>query len=157
MRYHYFYQSAKNENFDGWMTAKDRNDVYAQLKKRGIKPFKVLGRDPIGLKRWMAIVVLGLAVIVLAWLLLSEAIVAKKQPRAQLYGDPAILQQLSADGWRKTFNDGNAWFARHAIQAATCDCEATNREMVLDVKPLRILCLHQHDAAQGRGSQYCFT
>ena len=36
MKYHYFYQSKKNENLDGWIVAKNRDDAYAQLKKQGI-------------------------------------------------------------------------------------------------------------------------
>ena len=67
MKYHYFYQSKKNENLDGWIVAKNRDDAYIQLKKQGIKPYKVLGRNPIGWKRWTAIVVFALAAVYFFW------------------------------------------------------------------------------------------
>lgn len=139
MRYHYFYQTAKNENLDGWITAKDRNDAYVQLKKQGIKPIKVVGRDPIRWQLWAAVGVLAAAVAILAWMLAKEETMPQELPRAQLYGDPAIIQQISADGWRKTFDAGDAWLARHAIPASTCNCRdnlLTNVELA--TRPLAI-------------------
>lgn len=53
----------------------------------------------------------------------SEETAPQELPRAQLYGDPAIIQQISADGWRKTFGEGDAWLARHAIPGVRCDCK----------------------------------
>ena len=50
-KFHYFYQSKENRNLDGWIAAKSRDDVYAQLRKVGIKPYKVVGKDPIAWKR----------------------------------------------------------------------------------------------------------
>jgi len=138
MRYHYFYQTSKNESLDGWLAAKDRNDAYAQLRKRGIKPYKLVGRNPVAWKRWTAIGVLGMAVAALSILLVADRpVVETEEPRAQLYGDPAIIQQLSADGWRRTFDAGNAWFARHAIPASLCDCrDQPPTDIVLSVAPL---------------------
>lgn len=139
MRYCYYYQTRENEKREGVITAKNRNDAYAQLKKHGIRPTKVIGRDPIGWKRWAAIAVLALMVIVLACLLATEENVKQDLPRSQLYGDPAIIQQISADGWRKTFGAGDAWLARHAIPASMCDCrENTSTNIVLDTKPIKI-------------------
>lgn len=123
MKYHYFYQSKKNENLDGWIVAKDRDDAYVQLKKQGIKPYKVLGRNPIAWKRWAVIIALLVAVGYL-WVSLRKASApVMAATRATLYGDASTIQSLSADGWRVTFkNEGDAWLARHAIPAVVCDC-----------------------------------
>lgn len=133
MKYRYYYRNSANEALDGWISAKDRNDAYAKLKAQGIKPFKVEGRDPIGWKRWAAIAVLLGVCLSLArtlWKVEAEAEVAV---RNQLYGDPATIQQLSADGWRAAFgNEGDAWLARHAIPGANCDCGAEKPEVELD-------------------------
>lgn len=138
MRYHFFYQSKDNKSLDDWIVAKDRNDAYTQLRKRGIKPYKLLGRNPIAWKRWAAIGVLSASVAVLAWMLIEEKTETQDdtEPRAQLYGDPAIIQQLASNGWRDTFSLGDAWFARHAIPAGECDCPTDSPH--LDAKHLAI-------------------
>ena len=138
MRYHYFYQTSRNESLEGWINAKDRNDAYTQLRKQGIKPYKLIGRNPLAWKRWAAIGVLAAVVVILSLLQISNRPTAVlEEPRSQLYGDPAIIQQLSADGWRRTFADGgDAWFARHAIPASVCDCPSEGVE--LTTKPLAI-------------------
>ena len=63
MRYHYYYQTKENKSLDDWLVAKDRNDAYAQLRKRGIKPYKLVGRNPLAWKRWAAIGVLAAALV----------------------------------------------------------------------------------------------
>ena len=139
MKYRYYYRNRDNEALDGWITAKDRNDAYAKLKAQGIKPFKVEGRDPVGWKRWTAIAVLvGVCAGLLLALIKLEA-EEKMEPRAQLYGDPATIQQLSADGWRAAFggDEGDAWLARHAIPASVCDCGEGTRPN-LSVKAVKI-------------------
>ena len=49
MKYQYFYQTKTNENRDGWITAKNRAEAYAALRKQGIRPYRVVGDDPV---RW---------------------------------------------------------------------------------------------------------
>lgn len=139
MKYRYHYRNRDNEALAGWIVAKDRNDAYAKLKAQGIKPFKVEGKDPVAWKRWAAIAVLAGACLSLARALLKVEAEERMEPRAQLYGDPAIIQQLSASGWREAFggDEGDAWLARHAIPASTCDCSEGQRPE-LDVKPVRI-------------------
>ena len=100
MRYHYFYQTSENKSDDAWIDAKDRNDAYAKLRKQGVKPYKLLGKDPIAWKRWAAIGALSVLVAGLTtWILLApRPAVATVEERAQLYGDPATIQQLAVDG-----------------------------------------------------------
>ena len=123
MKYHYYYQSSKNENIDGWITAKSRDDAYAQLRKANIKPYKVVGKNPLAWKRWTTIVVLSLALIAA---LLALHYFSTPEPtaiRAALYGDAATIQRLAANDWRDTFTDpGDAFLARHAIPGVVCDC-----------------------------------
>lgn len=162
MRYHYFYQSHENKTLDDWIVAKDRDDAYAQLRKRGVKPFKVLGRNPYAWKRWTAIAVLaavaaGLSVILLRGraktLREAEEAAFASEERSQIYGDNAILHELVSDGWRGAMgNEGDAWLARHAIPGVTCSCgaaganpsssasaDARSRERpALDMSPVRI-------------------
>ena len=139
MKYRYHYRNSANEALDGWITAKDRNDAYAKLKAQGIKPFKVEGRDPVGWKRWTAIAVLLGVCAGLGLALIKAEAEEKVEPRAQLYGDPATIQQLAADGWRGAFggDEGNAWLARHAIPASVCDCGEGARP-ALSVKAVKI-------------------
>ncbi|MBP5791219.1 MAG: hypothetical protein J6W80_03040 [Kiritimatiellae bacterium] len=124
MRYHYFYQTSKNENLDGWISAKDRRDAYRRLKRElGIKPYKLVGRDPLPWKLWSAIAALSAVVGLLLLRQAMQGSVSMESERGQLYGDPAMIRSLALDGWRRTFNDpGDAWFARHAIPASFCDC-----------------------------------
>ena len=105
MRYRYFYQSKENKSCEGWIDAHDRNDAYNQLRKQGIKPYKLLGRNPLAWKRWAAIGVLGVATAVLAVVLMRKLADDRREAfawedRAQLYGDPSLLRELAADGWR---------------------------------------------------------
>ncbi len=144
MRYHYFYQTSSNENKDGWIVAKDRADAYSRLRALKIKPYRLEGRNPLAWKRWAAIGVLAVAVVALACALIVEknsepALEAPllSEERSQLYGDPSIVQRLSADGWRETFPDrGDAWLARHAVPGLACDCGASDGNVQLSCEPL---------------------
>ena len=151
MRYHYFYQSHENKTLDDWIVAKDRDDAYAQLRKRGIKPFKVLGRNPYAWKRWAAIAVLATVAVGLSAVILrsrarnlreAEMAAFASEERAQIYGDNALLHELASDGWRKAMgNEGDAWLARHAIPGVMCDCAAdgaASSSSTLDTSPIRI-------------------
>ena len=125
MRYHYYYQTKDNRSLDDWIVARDRSDAYAQLRKRGIKPYRLDGRNPLAWKRWAAIGVLAAIVVVLAAALFVESgdNAPVSEERSQLYGDPATLQNLSANGWRDAFqNEGDAFLARHAIPGILCNC-----------------------------------
>lgn len=143
MKYHYFYQTSKNETLDGWISAKNRYDAYKKLKREGIKPYRMLGKDPLEWKRWSAIAILSAALASSVFLyFFTRKAPPSEEPRGQLYGDPEILQQLSADGWRGTFeNPGDAWFARHAIPASHCGCRdagTENREQATDLSTERL-------------------
>lgn len=119
MRYRYFYQTKENESREGWIAARDRNDAYAQLRKRGIRPYRLLGRNPLAWRRWAAVSVLIVAAAFAGAVAVREASSRRSayafEDRAQVYGDPAVLAELTGAGWRSVFADsGDAWLARHA-------------------------------------------
>lgn len=130
MKYHYFYQDKTNTSLEGWLEARDRNDAYKRLRSQGIKPYKLIGNNPIAWKRWTAIAVLTVACVGFAIYAYHarKAVVEvlteiSELDRMQLYGDASIIQKISACGWRGTFeDDGDAWLARHAIPGQLCDC-----------------------------------
>ena len=145
MKYHYFYQSKENKSCDGWIDARDRNEAYALLRKRGVKPYKLLGRNPLPWKRWAAVGVLAATAATLGVVVVSELAADRRaafgcEDRSQIYGDPELLQKLTADGWRKAVgNEGDAWFARHARPGIPCDCRDTSGNPVrISAEPLRI-------------------
>ena len=132
MRFVYEYRTSDNALHHGIVVAADRDAAYEALKARGIRPARLVEAPGIlnklfgkG-KRWIAIVSLA-AVLLLAvsvWLHEWYATRYAEEERAQIFGDPAILQQLEADGWRGAFggDEGAAWMARHAIPGRICDC-----------------------------------
>lgn len=103
------------------MKASDRDSAFAALRAQGIRPSKV--EEAPGLlnklfgkgKRWMAIVVLALLAAIGWWLTVSE-----REPdweeRSQIYGDPVLIKELSADNWAAVFaNEGDRFLAVYAV------------------------------------------
>ena len=117
-KFHYFYQSKANENLDGWIAAKSRDDAYAQLRKVGIKPYKVVGKDPLAWKRWTAIAVLAAALAgTYAWLALRPAPSIPEEPsvRHQIYGAESVIRNGMATEWAVCGLDtGEKFLARYA-------------------------------------------
>ena len=122
MKYHYFYQTSKNESADGWIAAKDRNDAYAQLRKRGIKPYKLLGKNPLPWRRW-ALVAVPMAALAgmsawLAWGTKDNVAGARAEfevARHQIYGDRSIIENGIATRWSACgLSAGEQHLARYA-------------------------------------------
>lgn len=141
MRFVYQYRTSGNEVKRGEIAAPDRETAFQTLKAQGIRPAKL--EEAPGLfnklfgkgKRWIAIVALGgaFAAAICVILSLNDEITYAYEERAQLFGDPFILKKLSADGWRTTFpNEGDAWFARHAIPGVECGCPKNDNDATRD-------------------------
>lgn len=118
-KFHYFYQSKENKNLDGWIAAKSRDDAYAQLRKVGIKPYKVVGKDPLAWKRWAAIVVLALALAgTYAWIALRPAPVSEEEQtvhRHQIYGAESVIRNGMATDWAVCdLDEGEQFLAKYA-------------------------------------------
>lgn len=129
MKYQYFYQTKNNEERSGWIKARNRQDAFTQLRRQGIKPYKLKGDDPIAWKRWAAIVGLAIALVAVSSAFLRterRARVTEGEPmtvvRSQVYGDPAYLKSLEVDGYARAFPDPwDRFLARHAIPGRVCD------------------------------------
>ena len=120
-KFHYFYQSKSNENLDDWIVAKSRDDAYALLRKRGIKPYKVVGKDPIAWKRWTAIVVLAAALAVALYIIFAPSsqfpVPGSRLPvyRHQIYGAESVIRNGIATEWAACGLDaGEKFLARYA-------------------------------------------
>ncbi len=99
MKYRYFYQTKENENKEGWIKAKSRENAYALLRKSGIRPYRLVGDDPINWKPYAALA----AIIVLATALAAVLIVGREdrrpRPRAQLVGEREVISAGVYSGW----------------------------------------------------------
>ena len=54
MKYQYLYQTKENENREGWINAKNRAEAYAALRRQGIRPYRLIGDDPVQWQPWAA-------------------------------------------------------------------------------------------------------
>ena len=99
MKYRYLYQTKDNENKEGWINAKSRENAYAELRKAGIRPYRVIGDDPLNWKPYAA----GAAIVILATALAAVLLVGREDmrphPRAQLVGDRAVIDAGVYSGW----------------------------------------------------------
>ena len=106
MKYQYFYQTKTNENRDGWITAKNRAEAYAALRKQGIRPYRVVGDDPVRWQPWaIGALVAALTVALAAVLLFRTASAADGLParRCQIIGEAETVRAGVADGWAAVF------------------------------------------------------
>lgn len=159
MKFVYQYRTSDNVQHSGTLVARDRETAFQTLKAQGIRPArldeapglvnKILGKG----KRWIAIFILLLALSITLCVMLrtqSEIPAAStdtdtmaypernQEERAQIFGDPYVMDKLSANGWRNTFADpGDAWFARHAQPGHVCGCAEVD-EIALSATPLEI-------------------
>ena len=103
MKYHYFYQTSKNENRDGFVKAKNRADAYAILRKQGIRPYRLLGDDPVNWQPWCVGLVFLAMVAAFFFLLFlgnDNSFAAKMAiRRQQLVGEDAVLSKGLETGW----------------------------------------------------------
>ncbi len=102
MKYKYLYQTKENENREGWIDARDRADAYTRLRKQGIRPYRVIGKDPV---RWRPWAVGGAFAVLLA---ISGTLLLRPEPetpvsRRQLTGNSEIVSKGMADGWEDVF------------------------------------------------------
>ena len=102
MKYQYFYQTKTNENRSGWISARDRENAYTLLRKQGIRPYRIVGDDPLNWRPWatgavIAVLVAALAVAVVVALRSGDD--RAPMQRAQLYGDSSVIAQGVYTDW----------------------------------------------------------
>ena len=115
MKFIYHYRTGDNVLHEGEVNATDRDSAFTLLRTRGIRPSrleeapgffnKLFGKW----KRWMAIFALGLAVVALVFALrvksrqIAAAGLGEVSERHQIYGDPAIIEEMTANGFSNVF------------------------------------------------------
>lgn len=75
MTYKYLYQDKQNRNCEGELKARDRAEAYMLLRKQGIRPYRVIGDDPVRWQPWA--VGAGYAVLMAVIVVLAVLLTAK--------------------------------------------------------------------------------
>ena len=76
LKYKYLYQDSQNVSHEAEIVARNRADAYAQLRRQGIRPYRVIGDDPWNWRPWAisaGYVVLSVALVVLGVVAMSQA------------------------------------------------------------------------------------
>ena len=76
MKYKYLYQDRKNNNLEGEIVAKNRDEAYRLLRQQGIRPYRVIGDDPWNWRPWAisaGYLVLSVALVAVGILAISQA------------------------------------------------------------------------------------
>lgn len=101
MKYRYFYQTSANENRDGWVVAPSRAEAYATLRRQGIRPYRVVGDDPLPWRPWAAAaLIFALSALVVVLALRPSAPGAGPAARQQLVGDRSLIFDAWRNGWK---------------------------------------------------------
>ena len=142
MKYRYLYQTKNNENKEGWINAKSRENAYAELRKAGIRPYRVIGDDPLNWKPYAA----GAAIVLLSTALAAVLLVGREDrrphPRAQLVGDRAVIDAGVYSGWTNVLSSAlDRQLARYAQpgryvepeELTEADCAAFTAELDVSV------------------------
>lgn len=67
MKYLYRYQDSKNNNLEGEIVARNRDEAYKLLRKQGVRPYRLIGDNPWNWRPWA---------VSAGYLILSAALVA---------------------------------------------------------------------------------
>ena len=147
MKFVYEYKTSDNERREGQLSAASRDAAYAELKRRGIRPSKVvlapglLNRISSFGKRGLAIVVLAVLCATLA-IVVGRGVLTAPQPssvevsldslvRRQMIGDTAIIEQGVRDGWANVFpEEGERFLASFAIPGVPAGQRNTSEEEI---------------------------
>ena len=158
MRYIYEYKTKENEQRSGEFCAASRDDVYRELRKQGIKPYKVylapglLNRIQSYGKRTAAIVVLVFVVVAVGWLWIGTKDEANEYrevaenfkdkavafsdkfentTRRQVIGDTAVIEKGIRTGWADVFpEEGERFLASFAIPGVPAGQRNTTEEEI---------------------------
>ena len=76
LKYKYLYQDKANNNLEGEIVAKNRDEAYKLLRKQGIRPYRVIGDDPWNWRPWAisaGYLVLTVALVAVGVIAISQA------------------------------------------------------------------------------------
>lgn len=117
MKFRYEYRTSDNKLHEGFITAKNRDAVFAALAKEGRRPSRVVQlADPL---HWVKVGVggvLGLAILASAVLYaVDRARTVRPETRRQIYGDPVLIERGVASDWTEVLPDAtDRYLARYA-------------------------------------------
>ena len=136
MKYTYAYKTSDGTRHEATMVAKSRDDVFAELRKRGIKAIKVVAADGSKANGEIHGVRKRVVVALVAFVALGVGVVAyftgtrsggdlgdsattafaTGQDRRQVIGDAAIIEKGIRNGWSEVFKlEGDRFLASFAI------------------------------------------
>ena len=145
MKFRYGYRTKDNEKVEGVISAASREDVYAQLRREGRKPYMVeplpgfLNRLSGISKRWLAIAILAGICVALA-IAVGRIVLNAPQPssldatldaptRRQPIGDAAIIDKGIREGWADVFTlEGDCFLASFAVPGTPPAIRSTTEE-----------------------------
>jgi len=135
MKYTYIYKTSDGVRHEAVFHAENRDDVFIQLRKQGIKPIKVIAADGSkangeirGVRK--RVVALGALCLVLGAVVAGvfafrvgvrggeekAALPFNDTTRRQLIGDAAVIEKGVLTGWSETFpEEGERFFASFAV------------------------------------------
>ena len=151
MRFIYEYKTKDNERQSGEINASSRNAVYQELKKQGIKPFRVELAP--GLVNWLAslgkrsaaiaLLTVGIVGLTILWRGQKDAAETFKdravafadkfenKTRRQVIGDAAIIEKGIRNGWADVFaEEGERFLASFAIPGVPAGQRTTTEEEI---------------------------
>ena len=143
MTYGYSYKTSDGVRHESTFEAKSNEAVFAALRAQGIKPMKVWEiHSPYYIsKRTRLIIILALALAAsIAYILVAPSAPSTKHqapsttsPRHQIYGDPAIWEDIERDNFASVFkSSGDRILALYAIPGrAVTDSLSLSRAVLL--------------------------
>ena len=143
MTYGYSYKTSDGVRHESTFVAKSNEAVFAALRAQGIKPMKVWEiHSPYYIsKRTRLIIILALALAAsIAYILVAPSAPSTKHqapsttsPRHQIYGDPAIWENIERDNFASVFkSSGDRILALYAIPGrAVTDSLSLSRAALL--------------------------
>ena len=151
MKYTYAYKTSDGVRHEESMNAASREEVFAELRKRGIKAIKVVAADGSKAngevrgvrKRIVAalVVLVAVAVGIAAYFGgirtggTAEPSFATDQTRRQIIGDAAIIEKGIRNGWADVFElEGERFLASFVIPGVKAGQRNTSKAMVEGMK-----------------------
>ena len=108
MKYTYYYQTKDNENRTGEINARDRADAYTQLRKQGIRPYRVAGDDPARWRRHLPMAAVAIPLVLFGAIMTIVDLKTTKSVwesenaptvRQQITGDESFIVAQIKTGW----------------------------------------------------------
>ena len=132
VRYTYAYKTSDGTRHEAAIEAKCREDVFAELRKRGVKPIKVVAADGSkangevhGVRKCVVAAIAVAAAVVVGVVAFwagdrgggfGETALPETAPRHQIYGDPVLVEAFERGDFGKALTNRVdrmlAWFAQ---------------------------------------------